>query len=349
MNKKATLNLTVLVVFLFLIQHALADDLVMLSIMDTSRNMEMHRMPLPANWKLNTPQTAEDPNMIGPGGIKVYYRTGGNFSYSDDPYMQQLYQQSGQQMRVPINAAQIVEQDLVPLLTSHGMKFIKQYPLPEIAQRSKTYSSKLYKSMPSQEHFDASGSDWKNENGNMVFVIVDETVSYGQGSVYWYYQLKMLEAPAERFESAKNAFIYGIVNTQDNPQQIQAFNASEQQRSNQSWSQHNARMKQNQQNFDRQQQIHRDTSNAVNDSIMSTYRNQDAASDRAQQQRINTIYDESTVVNPNDGQQYQVESGADQYWINNDGEYIQSDDAFYDPNMDPEQNNQEWQEVEPQY
>ncbi len=349
MNKMMIVKLIVLTFSIFMSQCLFAEDLQMLSIMDASRNMEMHRMPLPVNWKLNVPKTADDPNMIGPGGIKVYYRTGGNFSYSDDPYMQQIYQQSGQKMRAPISAAQIIEQDLVPQLTNHGMKFIKQYPLPEIAQRSKTYSNKLYKSMPSQEYFDAAGSEWKSENGNTVLVIVDETVSNGQGSVFWYYQLKVLEAPAEQFESANAALIYGIVNTQDNPKQIQTYNTSEQQKYNQSMSQHNARMKQNQQNFDRQQQIHRETNDAVNDSIMSTYRNQDAASDRAQQQRINTINDESTVTSPYDGEQYQVDSGSDQYWINRDGEYIQSDDAFYDPNMDQEQNNQEWQQVEPQY
>ncbi|MCW8932868.1 MAG: hypothetical protein OQL19_21835 [Gammaproteobacteria bacterium] len=349
MNNKLILNCIIIAVTILTVQNSLAEKLVMLPVMDTTRNMVMFRMPFPENWKMHTPKTIEDPQITAPGGIKVFYRMGGNFSYNNDPYMQQLYQQTGQTMRAPISAEQIIEQDLKPQVKELGLKYIKQYPLPEIAQRSKTYSSKLYKSLPTQDYFDAVGSEWKDDEGNTILVIIDQSVYSGQGSTFWSYQYKILQAPSERFKAAKKAFIYGIVNTQDNEQQIQAYNASERQKSNQSWTQHNTRMRQNQKNFDRQQKIHRDTSNAVNNSIMSTYRNQNAASDRGQQQILNSINEENTMTNPYNGQQYQVESGADQYWMNNDNEYIQSNDAFYDPNMDPYQNNQEWQELQPGY
>lgn len=61
---------------------------------------------------------------------------------------------------------------------------------------------------------------------------------------------------------------------------------------------------------------------------------------------INTLNEEETVTNPYNGQQYQIDSGANQTWMNADGEYIPSDDAFYDPNADYE-NYQDWQEVQP--
>ena len=192
------------------------------------------------------------------------------------------------------------------------------------------------------------GSEWSDGKGNSILVIVDQIINDGQSSVFWYYSLKVLEAPNKHFEKAKNAFIYGIVNTQDNPRQIQAYNLSEQQKSTQSWNQHNARMKQNQQNFERQQAIHKSTSDAINRSINSTYENQNAASDRIQDKQINVIRDESTVTNPHDGEQYQVDSGANQYWINSDGEYIPSNDSNYNPNLDPD-DNREWQQVEPEY
>ncbi len=329
--------------------HVLAEKIIMHTVMDTQRNMPMYQIPLPANWKMATPKTIEDPSIVGPNGIKVYYRNGGSYVFSNDPYMQQIYAQSGQQMRPPVNAQLIIEQDLQPQLSKHGLTLSRSYPLPEIAQRSQTYSNKLYKSVPTQQYFDASGSEWLDGKGNTILVIVDQIVSDGQGSVFWYYSLKVLEAPNKHFEEAKNAFIYGIVNTQDNPQQIQAYNLSEQQKSNQSWSQHNARMKQNQQNFERQQAIHRSTSDAINRSINSTYENQNAASDRIQDKQINVIRDESTVTSPYDGEQYQVDSGADHYWMNSDGEYIPSDNPNYNPNLDPSNNNQEWQYVEPEY
>ncbi len=308
----------------------------------------MSQIPLPESWKIVTPKSSEDPNIIGPNGIKVYYRAGGSYVFSQDPYMQQAYAQSGQQMRPPIDLQQIIEQDLKPQLSQHGLKFVRMYALPEIAQRNQTYFSKLYKAMPSQEYFNVAGSDWDDGKGNSIFVTVNQMISDGQGTVFWYYSLTALEAPHEDFDHAKKTFIYGLVNTQDNPAQIQAHNLSEQQKSTQSWNQHNARMQQNQQNFERQQAIHKSTSDAINRSINSTYESQNAASDRIQDKQINVIRDESTVTSPYDGEQYQVDSGADHYWMNSDGEYIPSDNPNYNPNLDPN-NNREWQQVEPEY
>ncbi len=324
------------------------NQVVMHRIMDTKRNMVMSEIPLPANWQLHKPTTMEDPAISGPGGVKVYYRMGGQYTYSQDPYTQQIYQQSGQPMRAPISAEQIVVHELIPQLQNNGMQFVKQYPLQQVAQRNQAYSSKLFKSMPSQDSFDSVGSEWTDKNGTPVLVIVDLRVNSGQGTTFWSYNLTALEASRNHFEAARNALIYGIVNTRDNPQQIQAYNASEQQKTNQSWAQHNSRIQQNQRNFDRQQQIHRSTTDAINNSIMSTYNNSNAASDRMQQRTINSINEEETVTNPYDGQQYRVGAGANQYWMNNNGEHIESNDAFYNPNRDQNLNNQDWQEVVPE-
>jgi hypothetical protein len=348
MNISSSLQNLVFITLLAISPYLLAEKVKMHTVMDTQRNMPMYQIPLPADWKIVTPATHEDPNIIGPGGVKIYYKQGGSFTFSNDPYMQQLYAQSGQQMRQPINAQQVVQQDLAPQLSNHGLKSVRNYPLPEVAQRSQTYSRKLYKSAPSQEYFDAAGSEWSDGKGNTILVIVDQMISDGAGMVYWYYSLKVLEAPDDKYQQAKKAFLYGIVNTQDNPQQIQAYNLSEQQKTNQSWSQHNAKMQQNQQNFDRQQALHRSTTDAVNRSLNSAYESQNAASDRSQKQFLNTIKEESTVTNPYDGKQYQVDSGADQYWVNSDGEYIPQGSPDYNPNADPD-NYKQWQQVEPEY
>lgn len=348
MNIQAMLQRLVIIFLLALSVNVHAGKTIMHTVMDTQRNMVMYQIPLPADWKITTPKSAEEPNIVGPNGIKIYYRSGGSYVFSHDPYMQQIYAQTGQQMRQPISAHLIVEQDLKPTLSQHGLTFLSMQPLPEVAQRSQAYSNKLYKSVPSQQYFEAVGSEWNDGKGNTAFIIVDQMISEGQGSIFWYYSLKVVEAPKQYIEEAKKAFIYGIVNTQDNPQQIQAYNLSEQQKSAQSWQQHNARMQQNQQNFERQQALHRSTTEAINRSINETYRTQDTASDRIQDKQVNVIRDESTVTNPYDGEQYQVESGADQYWINNDGEYIYSEDPSYNPNADPD-NYKEWQQVEPEY
>ena len=41
-------------------------------------------------------------------------------------------------------------------------------------------------------------------------------------------------------------------------------------------------------------------------------------------------------------------AASDQYWKNDQGEYIKSDDKFYNPNRDPSVNNQDWAEMEEQ-
>jgi len=84
---------------------------------------------------------------------------------------------------------------------------------------------------------------------------------------------------------------------------------------------------------------------AINKASMDGYNSRMESMDHNQQQFTNYIKDEYTVANPN-GQQYQVESGSNQYWMNNNGEYIPSNDVMYDPNADNAVNNQTWQEVE---
>jgi hypothetical protein len=46
---------------------------------------------------------ANGPAITGPGGVKVYYRPGGSYMYSNDPYMQQSYQMAGMGMRQPVD------------------------------------------------------------------------------------------------------------------------------------------------------------------------------------------------------------------------------------------------------
>ncbi len=330
---------------LILLSTSTYSETIMHLVMDTQRNMVAQKIPLPADWKINSPQTIEDPHITGSNGIKVYYRSSKMYSYSQDQYMQETYGAAGQAMRPPLSAEQILQQEVAPFMLQNGFQMIKQYSLPAIAQRNRVYDSKLFKSVSSRASFDVLGSEWRDKSGLQELIIINQTVSVSQGFLIWSYQIQVLDAPVEHFEAAKKALIYGIVNTQDNPRQIQAYNVSEQQKSSQSWAQHNSRMRQNQRNFDRQQQIHRNTVEATNNASMSAYRNRDAASDRSQHQFINSINEQETVSNPYSGQQYQIDSGANQTWMNADGEYIQSDDAFYDPNAG---GYQDWEEVYPE-
>ncbi|MFZ1658330.1 MAG: hypothetical protein WAT61_05910 [Flavobacteriales bacterium] len=322
------------------------ERVIMHPITDSKTGLVSQQIPLPASWKIETSMQANGPAITGPGGVKVYYRPGGSYMYSNDPYMQQSYQMAGMGMRQPVDIGTYVQQDLAPAMEKMGMRFVKQTPLPQIAAKNQAYSSQLFKAAPSQEQHASLGTDWVNAKGEPLFVIVNLMVSQGQNDVFWNANLQMIEAEQAGMEQAKAALINSIVNTQYNPQQIAAYNAAEQQKTNQSWSQHNAKMQQNQQNFQQQQALHRSTTDAVNKSMMDSYNSRMQTNDQIQHGFLNYINDENTVRDNSTGERYQVQSGADQYWMNNNQEYIPSNDVLYDPNADPNVNNQQWQQTE---
>ncbi|CBL45260.1 Hypothetical protein HDN1F_16770 [gamma proteobacterium HdN1] len=79
---------------------------------------------------------------------------------------------------------------------------------------------------------------------------------------------------------------------------------------------------------------------------MQGWKDRNAASDRQQAQRIDQIYERTNVVDPSTGQGYKVDAGANHYWMNNNGEYISTDQSGYNPNLDDNMNNQRWKELQ---
>ena len=148
------------------------------------------------------------------------------------------------------------------------------------------------------------------------------------------------------FQHAKGHVMHALENRQYSPQYFAAYNGNETRMAQESWSRHNAKMKANQASFDAYMANTRSTNNAINNSIMSTYRTQNESSDRGQDQFLNYIRDESNTVDPYSGDPAKVESGAQHYWVNQNGEYIMSNDNFFDPNMDPNSNHIEWRRTE---
>jgi hypothetical protein len=154
-----------------------------------------------------------------------------------------------------------------------------------------------------------------------------------------------LQAEPAHFARAKKQLIFALSNTRYNLQPIMAYNQQEAQRVGQSWASHNQRMMQNQANFEASQRAHVNKSNAINDAIMSGWKERNAASDRSQEQFLDVINERSNVVDPTTGQGYKVASGANQYWMNSNGEYIGTELHDYNPNLDENMNEVKWQEL----
>ena len=67
--------------------------------------------------------------------------------------------------------------------------------------------------------------------------------------------------------------------------------------------------------------------------------------DNGQDMQVNSIHEQTEVTHPTSGESWTVDDGYNRYFLNDDQQYISTDDYFYNPNMDPNVDNQQWHEV----
>lgn len=296
-------------------------------------------MPMPADWKF------VKGGISGSHGVKITDFPARSFMYNYDPNLQYAYSQSGQQMRSLPDIETLIQQDFVPVGAKNGLSYIKSYELPEVSKMDKWYSDQLFKAVPGTSMVKAYGTEWKYQNGNPYFLIIHVNASNTQSMQNWYYMSSGLEAEPAYFEKAKKQYIFSLANTRYNIEPIMAYNEQEAQRIGKSWAAFNKKMAANQAAFEASQIAHINKSNAINDAIMSNWKANDAASDRQQERTIDGIYERTNVQNTETGKTYKVQEGANQYWMNNDGEYIGTKVQGYNPNLDETMNEQKWQEL----
>jgi hypothetical protein len=318
----------------------------MKNISDPNTGQVVAQMPLPASWKLNPNPTGEQPALTGPGGIEIRNFGAQSFAFSSDPYMNQMYEQNGQSVRQPVGIETVIREDIARSARQQGFKFERMYPLPKLTQADKAYSDQLLTYGQQQKSFDVAGVEFTGKDGNKELLIVHYYETFGMGLYYWGYYLQNLTAPASNFESAKQAYIYGLENIRHNPAAIAAFNSRESSKLNANDAAFQSRMRQNQASFEATQRAHVNSSNAINESQMSIYRSQSESFDRSNQRISNGILEENTIYNSSNGETYQIEGHSDTYWMNSNGEYIPSDNSLYNPNTDPNVNSTDWVEGE---
>jgi len=304
------------------------------------------QMPLPASWKINPNPGPQDPAATGPGGIEIRTFSGQSFTFSNDPYTNQIYQQSGQKVRQPVGVEAVIQQDLMAEAHQQGLRFEKMYALPKLAQADKAYSDQLYTYGQQQKSFQVAGAEFTGKDGKKELVIVHYYETLGMGMYFWGYTLQNLSAPASVFESAKQSYLYGLENIQHNPQAIAAFNQKESSQLSANDAAFQNRMRNNQANFEATQRAHVNSSNAINEAQMGIYRTQTESFNRSNQQITNGILEENTMYNSANGETYQVEGHSNTYWMNANGDYIPTDNSLYNPNLDQNVNVMEWVEGE---
>lgn len=310
--------------------------------MKDNKGQVMILMTLPANWRLHSePGKAA---MTGPAGIFVYNLPFKNYMYSTDRMTTQVYQQNGGKLRTPLSAEQVIRQDFLPIAQKDGAKLISITSAPQIAKADSAIQNMMYHIGTPNVRYDAAVADFEDKDGNPFSIVVHVNHNSVGNMTMWNYSGQGLDAPKAKYASAKETLLNGLASLQYNPRYFDQYNQNEMNRESQSWAAHNQRMAANQQNFDAQQAAYRQKTEAINSSIMASYEARNASSDRQHNRFLNYIKGQETVTN-SDGKRYQVESGSDHYWMNQDGQYIGTNDPNYDPNRNQGTVNQTWNEV----
>ncbi len=293
-------------------------------------NMPMAQIELPAHWEYHHDKSTGAWNVTGQGlEVKNHGYQGFMYAMGDMAY---YYQQAGGKMRRPIGPEEVLRQDLQPLLGKDGIEFLGSSDAPAIARADQQGMDGLVSFGQVRKTSRALSSDWK-KGDRRYNIVVHWSAMESADMVNWGYYITVLQTDASSFDREKAGLQSALASVRYNPAYFAAYNQQEHQKAQQSWSQHNTRMQQDQAAFDAQQKAYRENSNATNEAIMGTYRSQRDASDRSQDAYINTIREEQNAVDPYTGEQIKIDHGSQQYWMDQDGNYYGTDDVLHDPNV----------------
>lgn len=299
------------------------DEVIMHPIQDAKTGMVSFYIPLPASWKVSAQ------GWEGPGQSVVQEQMGGNLN--------------GMQGGIP-SMDQLIQYQVLPRFQQAGLQAEGSMDLPEVAAHDQQLIQQYWQAVPTQRICQARGIEYTDQQGRKGLAVLHYMVFRSQyGSFASYYFHTMVTQP-QRFEQTKKEMLYALANFRINPQYLAAYNQREQQKSQASWAAHNNRMRARQQQFNSWQQTQQ-TYSDINDINMQGWENRNRAQDRMQDMTVDGIWEREAVTDPYTGQQRKVDAGYDTYHMNQWGEYIGTNDAFYNPNMDPSINNQDWQQA----
>ncbi len=300
------------------------DQLTMHILRDKKTGQPLASLPVPASWKFNDNAAPGQPTATGPNGLTITDYPVKTYKYSENPNMNQRMQQYGENPVAPVGIENVMNQQTIPMGRQMGMSLLKQYPMPQITENEIAFYRQFAYSNP-RNKIQAMGSEWTDREGNKIFIVLEYLEIIGPMDMTWMYSVSILKAPQANYEKAKGQFIYAISNKNFNQDIITNSNnqvAAQERESNSHF--------QAMENIRRKGQNDRAKINADANDYVRNLRNQGNAfaahnNDVVQQQESNYLNDINVVVNPNDGKEYEVESGSNTYWMNNEGEYIKSD------------------------
>lgn len=282
-------------------------------------------MPLPADW------TVTDNGIEGPDGTMLQEFPGGSF---------------GWQQRQISSIDQIIQEDVSQLIQRNGAQYLRTIDLPEVAQRDERLGNQYWSPNTARQTYQAKGVEIRDADGKPVLLVVHHTQTHGPyGVAHNGYYLHALTSTDERYESDKQTALFALTNQQSHPEAVLAFNRKEQQAYIQRQRLFNERMRQAWDTFNAWNKAHVETWSDINESSMASWRRQTGMQEAGHASAVDGILERERIVDPQSGQQLEVDAGYKFYYTNGQGEYIGTNDAFFNPARDPNLNHQEWRKV----
>ena len=292
---------------------------------DTQRNMVMCYQPMPSDWKYLDKLDEDGACLKGPDNIRVFMPRMNAFVYSQLPGYNQMCAEMGQQIKPLKSVEQLVKEELVPEFAKDGVSLLKQYHLPKLKAYDENYDQFMFKSVPMQKTFEAFATEWGDKEGNRLLLIIRQNIAYTQQACSWGYMVNMLDATETYFETAKNNYLYSLVNTKYNPQWRYACYMEDAKKAAKSNELHQERMR---------------GLRAEGQAIIERGKAHSAMVDQNHKRFMDSHLERQTVTTGSTN--YQVDAGSNVYWVNANGEYIPTNDFNFDPNLDPNLNSETW-------
>ena len=277
-------------------------------------------LPVPTSWRF-TKQGFRGPNGLEAGDIpSACYFSKGNER---------------------IVSLQEVVNENMRSFKQQGVTVTNTFELPRIAQAVKSMHDQLWTISPVQKNYKAVGIECVM-NGQKTLWVLTHWTSRNQFTSGWNLITQKMIANDNYFETAKREFIYALENQRYDNQYVAMHNQREQSRANMSNANFQNRMRSNQAAFEATNRATVNSFNEISDMQMDTWRRNNASQDRMQYKQVEGIWERSTVRDMNNGNLYQVEGQANHYWMDGQGNYVPSNDANWNPNLDNAYNNNTW-------
>ncbi len=326
------------------------------SFIDANTGLTVSSSVYPSDWEVISRRTYTMDQKIpvfliqiqGPDNLKAF-NTPLKFHLSyQNPQTARFMMNSGmaQMIRPEANVRQISQEEVEARMKKSGFEYESDRDISTIVNY---VNGKLAGS--NGMNLEPLATVWTNNQGQKALVTIlklsqQQPFMFNETMTTWFYSIDYLFAEEDDFEEAIVALERSLIQNQENPEWEQYLSHLTQQRAQVAAQQHQARMRNQQAAFDAHQRKMKGiyaAQEANHNAFMD--RTFGSGSSSSHDNFINSIREEETVYNPLSGQNYQVDAGAKEYWMDSDGNYIKNNDLFYTPNGDINLNNREWVRV----